>query len=414
MMKIFDFNKAKSVIKDRDTLLKTAAQEGKTIAEIIASDYADAFGMSEEDGLKLVEDMNACAAEYRMETRKADALLPEEYLQKRINSIQADESYTLYQKYCALAGIAKTLDCANHMNLSETGREALEQSLMDAQQSLVLKPEEEVSQTDLDELTEYIISSGSICLLAVPEELKKLVTDAIDGESGSEAPQFDKEDLALLDAYCIYKAIKSGRLIPEPEWKDADSLVLLRAIVFRATAQQDMESIIKEVASGRMTWDKAEQLITKISSVVLLALTTIALILAAAGSAAAFISLASYISTAAAVALFVTLLVTLFALYKGFDYLDDWMVNSASPAIARAGIRAARQAQTLARNCREKFDDWNHRRKDTAPGADAASGKDPLNDEPTVVQPTAEQPMTEEQTEVPMNDMADTEPNLLS
>ena len=140
-MKIFDFNKAKSVVKDRDALLKTAAQEGKTIAETIASDYAAAFEMSEEDGLKLVEDMNACAAEYRMETRKADALLPEEYLQEKIDSIKADDSYTLYQKYCALAGIARTLDCAGSAGCGEADREALEQARKEAQESLVLKPE---------------------------------------------------------------------------------------------------------------------------------------------------------------------------------------------------------------------------------------------------------------------------------
>lgn len=381
-MKIFDFNKAKSVVKDRDALLKTAAQEGKTIAETIASDYAAAFEMSEEDGLKLVEDMNACAAEYRMETRKADALLPEEYLQEKIDSIKADDSYTLYQKYCALAGIAKTLDCAGSAGCGEADREALEQALKDAQEGLVLKPEEAVTQADLDELAEHIISSGSICLLAVPEELKKLVTDAIDGEAGTDTPEFNKEDLALLDAYCIYKAIKSGRLIPEPEWKDADSLVLLRAIVFRATAQQDMESIIKEVANGRITWEKAEQLIEKISAVVLLALTTIALILAAAGSAAAFISLASYISTTAAVLLFITLLVTLFALYKGFDYLDDWMVNSASPIIARASIKAAKKAQAFAKNCREKWNEWTDRqKKEAAPAADESPAKETAADE---------------------------------
>lgn len=359
-MKIFDFNKTKSVIKDRDALLKEAALEGKTIAETIASDYAKSFHMTEEDGLQLVEDMNACAAEYRMEVTKAETLLPEEYLQEKIDAVKADEAFTLYQKYCALAGIFETLTSVNR---AVATKEAYELALEEAKQSVTLKNEEEVNEADLDELTDLILSTGSICLLAVPEDLKKLVTDAIEGGKSEEAPEINKEDLALLDAYCIYKAIKSGKLVSEPEWKDADSLVLLRALVFRATAEQDVESIIKEVADGKMTWEKAEQLIQKISSVVLFVLTVAVLTVSAAGSIAAFLSLASVVNVFGALLLFGALTATLYALYKGFDYIDDWMSEVAAPAIARASVKAGKKAAAFAKECRAKYEDRKNKTK---------------------------------------------------
>lgn len=369
MMKIFDFNKTKAVIKDRDALLKEAALEGKTIAETIASDYAESFHMTEEDGLKLVEDMNACAAEYRMEVTKAETLLPEEYLQEKIDAIKADEAFTLYQKYCALAGIFETLTSVNR---AAATKEAYELALEEAKQSVTLKPEEEVTEADLDELTDLIVSTGSICLLAVPEDLKKLVTDAIEGGKSEEAPEINKEDLALLDAYCIYKAIKSGRLVPEPEWKDADSLVLLRALVFRATAEQDVESIIKEVADGKMTWEKAEQLIQKISSVVLFVLTVAVLTFAAAGSIAAFLSLSSVVGIVSSLLLFGALLATLYALYRGFDYIDDWMTEVAAPAIARESVKAAKKVSAFAKECKEKYES----RKDKTKAAPETTGEE--------------------------------------
>lgn len=343
-------------MKDRDALLKRASEEELSLSDVIASDYAKTFELTEEDGVKLVEDMTACAAEYRMEVSKAETLLPEEYLQEKIDAVKADESASLYQKYCVLSGIFEILTSANHAAAEGCG---IEEAVEQAKQTVTLKSENEVTEADLDSLAELILSSGSICLLAVPEEYRTVVTDAIDADAGSKASGFDKTDLALLDAYCVYKGIKTGILTPEPEWKDADSLVLLRALVFRATAEQDVEAIVHEVADGKMTWEKAEELLQRICSVLLFGLTISVMLLAAAGSAAAFISLSSVMNVGVVLLLFGSLVGVMYGLYRGFDHVEEWMTEVAAPALASAGIRTAKKANELAKEGRLAFESWS-------------------------------------------------------